>query len=236
MRIAHQLDDAAGAEMLRRAVASRCSIVLEFATAPGRTVSGTLVSCDDASMLVEVSGRPALEWDKLVGVACEARIYDDQRYSATTRVLALPAWGNTLAIALAHPASLRVLDRRRFHRAKLAPSSEVDIEWKVDGVARRQTVKLLNVSTDGMACRIDQSAAAGLTKRQRLRVGFAIPGAEQRVQLEARITNLTPASAGSFIVGLQFMASKGDAAAIRALRIAIERADSVANDEKEVCV
>jgi len=234
MRTTHQLEEAVSDRLLAEAVTARSAIVLEFDAMPGRTVNGTLLSCDEDAMLVEVSGRPPFEWSKLKGESCEARIYHDQRYIAETRVLDVPTWGNTLGLALARPAALRVLDRRRFLRAKLAPSSKVEIQWKVAGAQRRHTVSLLNVSADGMACKLEDEVATGLDKRRRLRVGFDLPGGGHRIELDARVTNLTPASAGSSIMGLQFITSEADAASVRALRMAIERAESTAMAEEEV--
>lgn len=220
--------------VLNDAVAAHCQIVIEFASAPGRTVNGTLLSGDHQSLLVQVSGNPAFDWQKFHGERCEARIYHDRRYSARTSVVDLPKWGETQGITLAQPASIAVLDRRRFLRAKLAPSSKVELEWKHDGAEHRQTVSLLNVSSDGMACRVDEALTAGLEKRDRLRARFTLPGGDRQIELNARVTNLTPASVGTAIMGLQFVTSKQDAEAIRALRVAIEREENGITDDEEV--
>ncbi|HPF38591.1 MAG TPA: PilZ domain-containing protein [Phycisphaerae bacterium] len=218
--------------ILDDAVAAHCQIVIEFASAPGRTVNGTILSGDKKTLLVQVTGNPAFEWSKFAGVRCEARIYHDRRYSADTKVLDLPSWGETQGVTLAKPARIAVMDRRRFLRAKLAPSSKVELQWKVGGAEHTRSVSLLNVSADGMACRVDDAMTSGLEKRQRLRARFSLPGEQRQIELEARVTNLTPASVGASIMGLQFTSSKDDAESIRALRVAIERAESGALDEE----
>lgn len=220
--------------ILDGAVAAHCQIVIEFASAPGRTVNGTILSGDSQSLLVQVTGNPAFEWSTFAGCRCEARIYHDRRYSAETNVVDLPKWGETQGITLARPESIAVLDRRRFLRAKLAPSSKVELEWKTDGTDRRQAVSLLNVSADGMACRVDDAMTSGLEKKRRLRVRFSLPGGDRQIELGARVTNLTPASVGTSIMGLQFTTSKEDAESIRALRLAIEREESGVRDEKVI--
>lgn len=229
-----KLESEDAARIVNDAVAARCQVVVEFATAPGRTVNGTVLSGDAKSLLVQVTGTPAFEWQKYVGAQCEARIYHDRRYSAMTKVLDAPKWGETQGLTLARPTSISVMDRRRFLRAKLAPSSKVELEWKKDGSERRQAVSLLNVSADGMACRVDESLTAGLAKRHRLRVRFTLPGGEGQIELNARVTNLTPASAGTSIMGLQFVTSEDDADSVRALRLAIEREERGSPDDEEV--
>lgn len=230
-----KLDSTEATRVMDDAVSARCQIVIEFESAPGRTVNGTLLSGDSQSLLVEVTGRPAFEWPKLLGTSCDVRIYHDRRYTASVRVLDLPKWGETQGVTLSRPASIRILDRRRFLRAKLAPSSKVELEWKTDGRERIQAVSLLNVSADGMACRVEDALVAGLQKRDRLRARFALPGTDRRIELNARVTNFTPASVGASIMGLQFLTSEEDADAIRALRLAIEREESRAVDDEEVC-
>lgn len=229
-----KLDADEAMRILKDAVAAQCQVVIEFATAPGRTVNGTLLSGDKQSLLVQVTGNPAFDWPRFAGTRCEARIYHDRRYSAATEVADLPRWGETQGITLAHPTSLSVMDRRRFLRAKLAPSSKVELEWKHAGSERRQTVSLLNVSSDGMACRVDEAMTAGLEKRDRLRVRFSLPGGNRQIELNARVTNLTPASVGTSIMGLQFITSEQDADAVRALRLAIERDENSASRDLEV--
>lgn len=77
-----------------------------------------------------------------------------------------------------------------------------------------------------MACRVSDSIAGLIDRRHRLQVTFDLPSSERSISLCARITNKTPASEGCSILGLQFVTSTQDAAAIRDLRVAIEQISS----------
>ncbi|MFQ5429249.1 MAG: PilZ domain-containing protein [Phycisphaerae bacterium] len=204
------------------AVRTQASVVLESADIPDTTINGFLISADEQALLLEVTGRPGVDFDALVGCRCEGQIYADRRYCFSSRIAAAPRWGKTQALAFDRPETVRVLDRRRFLRAKLAPSSEVSLQWKRSGTEHRHVVKLLNISADGMACRLGERAATAIDKRDHLWVTFQLPGNPQPFELGARVSNKTPASEGCTILGLQFITAAEDSATIAALRIAIE--------------
>jgi c-di-GMP-binding flagellar brake protein YcgR len=161
-------------------------------------------------------------------------MYADRRYQFSARVSAVPQWGGAYSIALDRPRVLRVLDRRRFLRANLAPSSKVRLDWPDARGRHSQSASLLNISADGMACRISEGVGVGIERHTCLKATFEMPGRDKPFELEAVVTNKTPASEGCTILGLQFVTARRDARVISELRIAIEGGQA-AGSPVEVC-
>ncbi len=228
MASAIKLSPDASTNTLDSAIRSQSPIVLESAAFPNVTINGFLISGNETALLMEVTGRPALDPAKLEGAQCTVQMYTDRRYQFSANVSAVPQWGGSYSIALDRPGVLRVLDRRRFLRANLAPSSKVTLDWPDAGGRHSQSANLLNISADGMACRIKDSVAVSIEKRTRLKATFEMPGRGEPFELEAIVSNKTPASEGCTILGLQFVTARRDARAISELRIAIQGGQTAA--------
>ncbi len=235
MRNAVQLDSGASGLVIDSAIHTNAPIVIESPAFPEITLNGYLICGDESALLMEVTGRPAVEFARIIKAVCDVKIYTDKRYCFHSTITETPSWGDSRSIAITRPDSISVLDRRKSLRAKLAPSSKVALRWTHSGTARRQTVNLLNVSADGMACRLDASLATQFDQQETIDVTFDLPGHRRPFDLKARVTNTTPGSEGWTILGLQFVATAKDSEAIEALRSAImgKQASPV---ESEVCV
>jgi hypothetical protein len=222
MKSVIRLDSRASHHAIESAIRTHAQVVIESAALPGVTINGFLISGDEKALLMEITGRPAVNLDHLPGARCEVQLYGEQRFLFTANVTGAPAWGESRAVALTRPDSLRVLDRRRFIRAKLAPSSRVTIDWHRNGEGHQQVAALLNISVDGLACRVDGAAAAAIDAAQSpCRVRFDLPRSTHRFDLPATVCSRTPASAGCVILGLQFIVSGAAAAHLSALREAL---------------
>ena len=234
MASAIKLSRDASTQTLDSAIRSQSPIVLESATFPNVTINGFLISGNETTLLMEVTGKPALDPAKLEGAQCTVQMYTDRRYQFSAKISAVPQWGGSYSIALDRPSVLGVLDRRRFLRANLAPSSKVMLDWPDAGGRHSQSASLLNISADGMACRIKDSVAVGIEKHTQLKATFEMPGRDEPFEIEAVVTNKTPASEGCTILGLQFVTARRDARSISELRIAIEGGQTAASPV-EVC-
>lgn len=235
MRNAVQLDSGASGLVIDSAIHTNAPIVIESPVFPEITLNGYLICGDESALLMEVTGQPAIDFEQIIKVACDVKIYTDKRYCFHSTITGTPSWGDSRSIAITRPATLSVLDRRKSLRAKLAPSSKVALRWTQSETAHRQIVNLLNVSADGMACRLDASLATQLDQQETIDVTFDLPGHRRPFDLKARVTNTTPGSEGWTILGLQFVESTKDREAIEALRTAITRKQ--ANPaESEMCV
>lgn len=209
--------------LIESAVSNRAPVILESAKFPAITINGALISADEQALLMEVTGTPAVSFDAIVGATVNVQVYDERRLTFPTRINAAPQWGRSRAISLDRPRHVQVVERRRFLRAKLAPSSHVTLEWQADGQTHRHTATLLNISIEGIACRVERAAADAIQKRTQLTAMFELPGAGKPFVLRAIVSNKTPASEGWSILGIQFLRSEREAAALSALRSALEQ-------------
>lgn len=230
-----RLDAEASKAALESAIRTQATIVLTSPAFRQTTINGFLLSGDAQVILMEVSGRPQVEFSTLQGAHCRGQVHADQHYSFATRITATQERGESQSLALERPQTIAVFERRRSRRAILAPSSEVRLQWRESGRTHRHRVSLLNVSPDGLACRVEDAVAAGIDTNECLRASFELPGFDTPIVLGVRIKNKTPGSEGCTILGLQIVKTEADADAILALRNAVEARRS-GPVETEVCV
>lgn len=228
MKTVVNLDARKSDQTLQRAVRAHSQIVLEPLGERQGPINGYLISGDEQALLMEVTGQPRTDFAALIDSPCEVQLYSDQRYLFESTITAAPKWGESRSLALSRPRILKVLDRRRFARAKLASSSRVTLEWLRGHSTHHHVGSLLNISCDGLACRIDGGAASVLEVGTELRVDFKLPGHEAEFDLDAVVTNRTPASEGCVILGLQFVVSGAVAQQLTALRQALHAGPWVA--------
>ncbi len=217
-----RLDESATHRALQSCIEKRVPVVIESPSLKGVTINGALISADAKSLLIEVTGRPAVDLGALSDVVCEGQIYGERRFSFSSKFESTFGWGGSQCLSIQRPAALTVVERRRFIRAKLAPSSKVTLEWRFSGASHRQQANLLNVSAEGLACRIGDDVAATLQASERVQVSFDLPGSAGTNELTAMVTNKVPGSEGCTLVGLHFIRSEGDAPVIARLRATLE--------------
>jgi len=189
-------------EVLEQAIRTQAQVVLELVGFKGATINGFIVSGDDQAILMEVTGRLPFPVGQLTEAGGEARLYMDKRYSFAAKIRAVRKVGETLSLALNRPTAVGLVERRRFQRARLAPSSRVVLHWTRDGQAHQHVAVMLNVSVEGLACRLESAAASLLEPQTTLRVRFSLPGGSHRFDLPATVCNRTAASPGYTILGL----------------------------------
>ncbi len=231
MTAAIKLDAEESRRAIDAAISTQAPVILEAQAFPGLTLNGFLISGDQAALLIEMTGRPAIDLDGTIGARCEGQIHGERRYRFFSVITGAPAWGRSRCIAIERPAAISLVERRRFLRTWLAQSSKVTLEWRDGGGSRRHLADLLNVSADGLACRVPDDVGAGLEKRCRLRVDFQLPDQAASFSFDAWVTNKMPASDGCMILGVQFVTTGEDAALILALRSAINRKSAPTESE-----
>jgi hypothetical protein len=198
------LDRDASQKIIDAAVHTHAQIVVEPSAAGQPPLNAFLVSADANAILAELTARPRISLAGLIGTDCHVQLFDKQRYYFAARIIAAPNWSDTSALAVSRPAALTVLDRRRFVRAKLAPSSRVVISWDDAEAQHRHQAATLNVSADGIACRIEKLAVASLIVGDTIHASFELPDHPHRFELDARISNMTPAGQDHMILGMSF--------------------------------
>lgn len=204
------LNQDASQKILDSAVHTHAQIVVEPSAAGQPPLNAFLVSADSNAILAELTSKPRASIANLIGTDCHVQLYDKQRYYFAAKIIAIPNWSETTAVALSRPNQLTVLDRRRFVRAKLAPSSRIVLTWNEPQSQHRHQAVTLNISADGVACRIEKMAAASLMIGDVIHVSFELPDCPQRFELDARISNMTPTGDDLVILGMSFT---GDRAA-----------------------
>jgi len=220
---------------LQQAICNTAQVVIEPPGHPNTTLNGLLITGDDEALLIELTGHPAIHVSELLGAECEAQIYSDQRYRLIATIVATPSWGETQAVAIRRPTEIQVVDRRRFFRARLAPSCTVRLTWGHNGEHQHHTVSLLNISPDGMACRIGDEVAPAIRHCRRLLASFELPGATNTFNIAANVSNITPASPGANILGLQFERTADHAEQLTALRELLQQPERITTEE-HACV
>lgn len=180
-------------------------------------LNGALIAADGETLLIRLTGLPSFDAADLVGQSCEVKLHDGQVYSFASTIHGVPRWGRSIALAVSRPETIEVVERRRLGRAALAPSSEVTIEWRARDTAHSRTAKLLNISADGMACRMDENDARGIKGGGRVTLSFELPASGPKFCLGAIVSNKTPASEGCVILGMEFVRSRESKAQLEAL-------------------
>ena len=213
-----KLDPEASQEVLEQAIRTDAQLVLEAPAFGNATINGYLISGDETALLMEITSGPAFAIDRMVNVRCEVRLFAERRYGFSAVIQAVPKWGNSRCVALTRPNSISLYDRRRFLRAKLAPSTRVKIEWSRDGATHRHEAAMLNISPEGLACRVESSVASAIEQGSTVITRFKLPQQRDVLELTGTVCNQTPATEGNTILGLHFEPSPENADARAALR------------------
>jgi c-di-GMP-binding flagellar brake protein YcgR len=172
----------------------------------------------------------------LLNARCTVVLYADQRYRFSTTITAAPKWGKSRSIAISRPERIEVIERRRFVRTTLAPSSRVRLSWETGSGMHHHSATLLNVSPRGLACRIEEGAAESIASGSYVVARFELPSCENTFEIRSAVQSKTPASEGMVILGMHFDESDENATHLAALRGMLERADEALLIQHEVTV
>lgn len=224
MRAVITLGPQAAQQALEAAIRTQAAIVIELPGFPGSSINGLLISGDDKALLLEITGQPPSSIEGVLNAQGSATVYAESRYLFSTTITDAPRYGQSTLLAIARPQKLAVLERRRFVRARLAPSSRVRIKWRVGEVEHSHSASLLNVSAEGLACRLQGEVASDIRQGSHLKATFQLPGQEGEFDLDVTVMNKVPASEGCFILGLRFHESSRSLERVAALRTFLEKA------------
>lgn len=116
------------------------------------------------------------------------------------------------SIRVTRPEKLQVAQRRRFRRFQTVRSTRVQLAWTQDDQGDGEgTGWLCNLSTDGLACRVDGSVSDRLWIGTPLKLQFSLAPSDARLFiLDGVLCNKTPAgSTDKCILGVQFLTGEG---------------------------
>ncbi len=205
------VDKQATAKLLDEAVRQRASIHVR----PGGenavlAFSGTVTGSEGYDLTLEFSRLNAKGIGKLRETKLEAVIEVDQlRYAFESQCTNEPGPAETTTLRVRRPETMTLTDRRRSPRRRLRGRTEVslsgldvDFEWLGQAL-------MLNLSAEGMACRLAVRDAARLEVGQVLGVTFGLGASITPFNLNARVSNVTEGGTpGEVVVGLAFMADE----------------------------
>lgn len=204
-----ELDEAASAAALADAL--RCNAVFRI---DGADHAGRLVGLSGKTMIIEVDDPGSSAVPVGDGAPYDVRFElrgDAFTFSAITESMQRSGVG--CRIGLKQDSPVRVTQRRRFWRTPMKPSCRAALST-VRG-RRVGNGAVLNVSRDGMACRIETAVAERLTIGDTLNAEFVLGDDSTPFCLAARIRAKTQGADSTVtILGLQFdwRAADGDAA------------------------
>ncbi len=148
----------------------------------------------------------------------------DTRYAFDTRFPDTAAQSDPRVIQVFKPDTLWLADRRRSPRRRLQRPTEVVLRATGAEVRWRCKAAMLNLSADGIACRIPAADAASLGVGQTLLAAFRVDDSSPDFILQARITNLTEGgTVDQMVIGLEFIADASLMANQIRLRKALEQ-------------
>jgi len=174
-----------------------------------RQLTGVIVSGENGELLVELNLSDHHAHAVLISPVLYASIeVADNRYVFKTRCLAANTDANGAVLRLTSPAAIAVVERRRAFRRRLHNPTDVILRASNPDAALHCTAVLLNLSADGMACRVGQSRTGSWAPApgDTVCTTFNLGDEQERVDLTARVVTRTEAATpGNAILGMEFV-------------------------------
>ena len=144
-------------------------------------------------------------------------------YVFKTHCVTTTAESDADVLRLVRPAAVAVVERRRSRRRAFRETTELVLHAIDPDAGWRLHADMLNISLNGVACRIHGADAAGaLGVGETTRVAFSLGRPGRAFDLTARVVSRTPAGTpGNFVVGMEFVDDGCLAADHRRLREAL---------------
>ena len=201
------LDDRRTARLLELTGRQRAPILFSIASAcEHERLTGHVVSVDSESIYVRLDDATEVDRRALPTACCEVTlVLGGERFHFETAILGVIAEDERILVELIRPTQVNRLQRRRFDRCDLHDSVAVHLREPDGTSAWCCTGTLLNVSPDGLACRVDMADADRLLVNDWLAIRFELVSADAPFAFIAAVRAKTPAGdADKIILGLQF--------------------------------
>jgi len=215
MEFSSELSPPQSRRVLQQAIHYRTELIIEPRGWPlGETLTGVLCGDQEDLLIVEIAAPDEHRLlDGLVGMHLDVQMQLGQtQYVCDTHVVDMDSSDAGVVLFLARPPVLHLTQRRRFCRVTFRQRCQVHLERPDDPCPKPITGELLNLSVDGLACRVDQLRAGSLKIGDRLHVAFQPAQAELGFLFEAILRNKTEAGTlGRLILGVQFLVKENDA-------------------------
>jgi c-di-GMP-binding flagellar brake protein YcgR len=199
------LDERESQTVVEAAAQGRAAIEIRpKSTVEREPIGGRLLESRADSLFLSVA-----EWSEAAlprSIYCDVGLLlNGQQYLFSTSVLDVLDSMEGRRLEVTRPRVLQVLQRRRFVRADLAESAAVRVGPADAGRAPLCKGVLLNISCDGLACRMDCGDAKRFALNDVVRLSFSLRGGTEHFHGIAAVKNLTEGGTeGTVILGLQF--------------------------------
>jgi len=198
---------------LNQAVRFRSEVVLEPRNwSSGESLTTVLRGDEHLLLLLEVAEIPDRSLTGLIGVHADARMtHGSTQYLFDTHVVDYEVADERPLLFISRPEVLRVAQRRRFHRMMLRPGCEVHMDSIAAPWSGPFVGELLNLSADGLACRVTRTAAQQMGVGDTMHVAFRPGDGDCDFTLEAILRNKTQAGGDAHVIlGMHFLLAPSD--------------------------
>jgi hypothetical protein len=199
------LDGRQSARLVEQAIRAQAPVCLrtKLTTIPER-LTGRILDAAGDSLIIQIDQSP--EVGPLQSACCDASLdFHGSEYWFATNVLSGLMVEGELRLELSRPHVLQTRQRRRFVRTNLAQSAVVYISQAGQIGPSAIEGELLNLSLNGLACRVSRRDADRYPVEEQVALSFTVGAAEDQIALEAKLRSKTRASdEASIIVGLEF--------------------------------
>ena len=194
------------ARALERAARSRAKIRIQLRDrTTQRRIDGHVVSAGLESIVVNCGDKALDRTAK--GAFCDVTLsIDEGLYIFASSIADLRRNDDGgVQLELTRPATLQLMQRRRFVRARLSTSTTVSIEPLTVGAFEPFDASLLNLAEEGLAAKTELALADRLIVDQPIRIRFRSDAATNEFHLRATLRRKTAAGGGGqVILGLTF--------------------------------
>lgn len=202
------VDEQTTATLLAKAVKQRAAIYVRPAGEKAViALSGTITGSEGLYLTLKLERLNHKAKERLMRTALEANIeIDELRYLFATRCTTEPVPTQPMTLHVHKPERMTLTDRRRSPRRHLRGRTEVSLSGSGESVDFCGQAIMLNLSPEGMACRLAEQDALRLEIGRTLRVVFRLGVSTTSFNLNAHVSNITKGGTpGHVVVGLAFI-------------------------------
>ncbi len=203
-----ELDPQASAKALAAASAARAPVWLQAGADDVRmTWCGAMTGVDGSNLTLEVynldSGLRAVLGSSILQATV---VIDGTACLFDTRCKGEIPSAQSGVLRVARPLSILVVDRRRSPRRCLRQRCDVALHGTGPSSDWRCLAAMLNLSPDGVACRLPERDAQPVELGEILRLDFRPGGEVEKFRLRGRVVSMTPGGTPEHVLlGMQFI-------------------------------
>ncbi|MGD2109341.1 MAG: PilZ domain-containing protein [Phycisphaerae bacterium] len=197
------------AALLATAIEHRATVYLRSSSERAvLALSGTIIGGDAACLTLTLRHVDGTRGLSLLDGPLEATVeIEGRRYRFETRITAARTPAVETRVSVAMPERLVPADRRRSPRRQFRCGTHVTLTRSTQSGNGALEAVLLNLSPEGMACRLAEESAASLSVGQAIGVEFELGAPPERFDLRAQVCNMIEGGTpGQAVIGLAFSA------------------------------